>query len=81
MTAPKNDKARKMTANQCRTLILIRDAGEAAFWNTNTYRSLIQRGLIERCDRTTKVAHSMTFTKHLCRITDAGRAALEGRKP
>jgi hypothetical protein len=48
----------------------------ASFWSTSTDRSLVKRGLIERCDQTRQLAHNVAFITHLCRLTDAGRAAL-----
>lgn len=47
------------------------------WWNTATYRSLINRHLIRRDDCITRTKEGWTFTAHLCAITDAGRAALE----
>lgn len=49
---------------------------DASYWNTPSYRSLLKRGLIERRDRMATFLGSITFTVHLCRLTDAGRAAL-----
>ena len=50
------------------------------FWETRTYRSLIERGLIERDDVVTKTREGWLFTAHLCQLTPVGRAALEDTK-
>lgn len=67
----------KLSEAQRKILRAIADQGEAPYWSISpTHRSLIKRGLIERCDRVMQHGQQVSFTTHLCRLTDAGRARL-----
>lgn len=72
-------KMGKLTAKQVARLRNIdgRVLTDAAPWRgTATDRSLLRRGLIERCDETRKISAQVSFCTFLCKLTPAGRAAL-----
>lgn len=70
------EKLSKLQKARLRDINRARREGSATFWNDATDRSLLRRGLIERCDNTTVLGSNVSFTNCLCRTTDAGRAAL-----
>ncbi len=91
MTAPVAERGEKLTKAQAKRLKEI--AGyipndsrwpHAAYWGGATDRSLVKRGLIERVQHSSKLGGGgaiggFSVQWNLCRITDAGRAALQHR--
>jgi hypothetical protein len=71
----------KLSAMQTQRLrhIALSRLRPAAWFSSPTDKSLLRRGLIERCDHTQQLATNVKFVTYLCRLTDAGREALEAR--
>lgn len=67
IAASRNDKG--MTWMQKLRLGAIAKKRDGVAWrNDATDKSLLRRGLIERCDTTEQLAPGVKFTTHLCRI-------------
>jgi hypothetical protein len=68
----------KLQWHRLREIGSVKLSDSAPWWSSATDKSLLRRGLIERCDETRKLSSSVSFTTYLCRLTDAGRSALAG---
>lgn len=68
-----------LTKKQIQRLKKISEFNNAAYFDTSTDRSLLKRGLIERCDKKMGT-EEVNFTIFLCRISGLGKSELELKK-